>query len=83
MGGKRSTRALSARGGDAEPFWSAQLAAAAALLCYLTLPHALIMGPKWLALPLTSTAKLLMAVQSLIALATILIVAARAVNVLA
>jgi hypothetical protein len=33
---------------NAEPFWPAQLAAAAALLLYLTLPHALIMGPKWL-----------------------------------
>jgi hypothetical protein len=33
---------------DAEPFWPAQLAAAAALALYLTLPHALIMGPKWL-----------------------------------
>jgi hypothetical protein len=33
---------------DAEPFWPAQLAAAAALVLYLTLPHALIMGPKWL-----------------------------------
>lgn len=32
----------------AEPFWPAQLAAAAALVLYLTLPHALIMGPKWL-----------------------------------
>ena len=34
--------------GDAEPFWPAQLTAAAALVLYLTLPHALIMGPKWL-----------------------------------
>jgi hypothetical protein len=33
---------------DAEPFWPAQLTAAAALVLYLTLPHALIMGPKWL-----------------------------------
>jgi hypothetical protein len=33
---------------NAEPFWPAQLAAAAALVLYLTLPHALIMGPKWL-----------------------------------
>ena len=33
---------------NAEPFWPAQLAAAAALALYLTLPHALIMGPKWL-----------------------------------
>jgi hypothetical protein len=33
---------------DAEPFWPAQLAAGAALVLYLTLPHALIMGPKWL-----------------------------------
>ena len=32
---------------DTEPFWPAQLAAAAALL-YVTLPHALIMGPRWL-----------------------------------
>jgi hypothetical protein len=32
----------------AEPFWPAQLAAAAALVLYLTLPHALIMGPRWL-----------------------------------
>jgi hypothetical protein len=32
----------------AEPFWPAQLAAGAALMLYLTLPHALIMGPKWL-----------------------------------
>jgi hypothetical protein len=36
------------RAHDAEPFWPAQLAAAAALALYLTLPHALIMGPKWL-----------------------------------
>ena len=33
---------------DAEPFWPAQLTAAAALVLYLTLPHALIMGPRWL-----------------------------------
>ena len=33
---------------DAEPFWPAQLAAAGALVLYLTLPHALIMGPRWL-----------------------------------
>jgi hypothetical protein len=33
---------------DAEPFWPAQLAAAGALLLYLTLPHSLIMGPKGL-----------------------------------
>lgn len=33
---------------DAEPFWPAQLTAGAALLLYLTLPHALIMGPKGL-----------------------------------
>jgi hypothetical protein len=33
---------------EAEPFWPAQLAAAAALLLYLTLPHSLIMGPRWL-----------------------------------
>src|SRR5437763_8260428 len=33
---------------DAEPFWPAQLTAAAALVLYVTLPHALIMGPKWL-----------------------------------
>jgi hypothetical protein len=39
--GRRPTR-------DAEPFWPAQLAAGAALVLYLTLPHALIMGPKWL-----------------------------------
>jgi hypothetical protein len=32
-----------------EPFWPAQLAAGAALLFYLTLPHRLIMGPRWLA----------------------------------
>jgi hypothetical protein len=31
-----------------EPFWPAQLAAGAALLSYLTLPHQLIMGPRWL-----------------------------------
>jgi hypothetical protein len=31
-----------------EPFWPAQLAAATALVLYLTLPHKLIMGPKWL-----------------------------------
>jgi hypothetical protein len=31
-----------------EPFWPAQLAAGAALLLYLTLPHRLIMGPRWL-----------------------------------
>jgi hypothetical protein len=33
---------------DAEPFWPAQLAAAAALALYVTLPHTLIMGPRWL-----------------------------------
>jgi hypothetical protein len=33
---------------DAEAFWPAQLAAGTALGLYLTLPHALIMGPKWL-----------------------------------
>ena len=33
---------------DAEPFWPAQLAAGAALLLYLTLPHSLVMGPKGL-----------------------------------
>src|SRR5262245_55640987 len=33
---------------ESEPFWPAQLAAGAALALYLTLPHALIMGPKWL-----------------------------------
>jgi hypothetical protein len=33
---------------EVEPFWPAQLAAAAALVLYLTLPHALIMGPRWL-----------------------------------
>jgi hypothetical protein len=31
-----------------EPFWPAQLGAAAALLFYLSLPHSLIMGPRWL-----------------------------------
>jgi hypothetical protein len=31
-----------------EPFWPAQLAAAVALALYLTLPHELIMGPRWL-----------------------------------
>ena len=31
-----------------EPFWPAQLAAGMALLFYLTLPHRLIMGPRWL-----------------------------------
>ncbi|HET7048916.1 MAG TPA: hypothetical protein VFI54_11680 [Solirubrobacteraceae bacterium] len=33
---------------DEEPFWPAQLAAAAALGLYVTLPHRLIMGPRWL-----------------------------------
>jgi hypothetical protein len=33
---------------DEEPFWPAQLAAATALALYVTLPHALIMGPRWL-----------------------------------
>ena len=33
---------------DVEPFWPAQLAAGTALLFYLTLPHRLIMGPRWL-----------------------------------
>src|SRR5205085_9618838 len=32
----------------AEPFWPAQVTAAGALVLYLTLPHALIMGPRWL-----------------------------------
>jgi hypothetical protein len=32
----------------AEPFWPAQLAAGGALLLYLTLPHQLLMGPRWL-----------------------------------
>jgi hypothetical protein len=39
-------RQIKARSG--EPFWPAQLAAGAALLSYLTLPHRLIMGPRWL-----------------------------------
>lgn len=34
--------------GEAEPFWPAQLAAAVALALYLTLPHKLVMGPRWL-----------------------------------
>lgn len=33
---------------ETEPFWPAQLAAAGALALYVTLPHALIMGPRWL-----------------------------------
>jgi hypothetical protein len=33
---------------NAEPFWPAQLAAAVALALYVTLPHMLIMGPRWL-----------------------------------
>jgi hypothetical protein len=33
---------------EVEPFWPAQLGAAAALLFYLSLPHRLIMGPRWL-----------------------------------
>jgi hypothetical protein len=33
---------------ETEPFWPAQLAAAGALALYLTLPHSLVMGPKWL-----------------------------------
>ena len=93
--------------GDSEPFWPAQLAAAAALLLYLTLPHPQIadhqLAPGWRprfvdyrytsytnatafsptdTLPLTPMAKLLMAAQSLIAVTTILLVVARAVNVL-
>ena len=51
-GAPPARRATTARPGlptrDAEPFWPAQLTAAAALALYLTLPHALIMGPKWL-----------------------------------
>ena len=43
-------------GGDApasrvsgsEPFWPAQVAAAGALALYVTLPHTLLMGPRWL-----------------------------------
>src|SRR5919108_2035818 len=31
-----------------EPFWPAQMAVAAALALYLTLPHRLTMGPSWL-----------------------------------
>jgi uncharacterized membrane protein len=38
----------SAAASDSEPFWPAQLTAAAALVLYLTLPHRLIMGPRWL-----------------------------------
>jgi hypothetical protein len=34
--------------GLGEPFWPAQLAAAVALALYLTLPHELVMGPRWL-----------------------------------
>jgi hypothetical protein len=45
-GTQAANGALSVR--DAEPFWPAQLTAAVALVLYLTLPHALIMGPKWL-----------------------------------
>jgi hypothetical protein len=33
---------------EAESFWPAQLAAAGALALYVTLPHSLVMGPKWL-----------------------------------
>jgi hypothetical protein len=48
----RLRRASGARAGSevpsSEPFWPAQLAAATALALYLTLPHALIMGPRWL-----------------------------------
>lgn len=35
-------------GPDRESFWPAQLAAAGALALYLTLPHTLVMGPRWL-----------------------------------
>ncbi|HEV7459665.1 MAG TPA: hypothetical protein VGN78_03940, partial [Solirubrobacteraceae bacterium] len=31
-----------------EPFWPAQLAAAAALVLYLTLPNKVVIGPQWL-----------------------------------
>ncbi len=31
-----------------EPFWPAQIAAAAALLLYLTLPNKIVIGPQWL-----------------------------------
>ncbi len=31
-----------------EPFWPAQIAAAAALVLYLTLPNKLVIGPQWL-----------------------------------
>jgi hypothetical protein len=33
---------------EAEPFWPAQLAVAVALALYVTLPHKLVMGPRWL-----------------------------------
>ena len=52
LGAPPARRGATANGalpaGGAEPFWPAQLTAAAALVLYLTLPHALIMGPKWL-----------------------------------
>jgi hypothetical protein len=47
--GERRRRVPGAAGTrGAEPFWPAQLAAGVALLLYLTLPHRLIMGPRWL-----------------------------------
>jgi hypothetical protein len=45
--GGLSTR-FAHRMGLGEPFWPAQLAAAVALALYVTLPHELIMGPRWL-----------------------------------
>jgi hypothetical protein len=49
LAGAQDSEALTAAAtAEVEPFWPAQLGAAAALLSYLTLPHRLIMGPRWL-----------------------------------
>jgi hypothetical protein len=67
---------------DAEPFWPAQLTAAASLALYVTLPHSLIMGPKWLVPGVEGVLLLGLVLTTLIAPISILLVVSRAVNVL-
>jgi hypothetical protein len=70
---------------DAEPLWPAQLAASWRSgfidYRYTSYTNATAFSPTD-ALPLSTVAKLLMAIQSLTALVTILLVVARAVNAL-
>ena len=47
-GAEHAVEVLEAHIREEEPFWPAQIAAAAALLLYLTLPNKLVIGPGWL-----------------------------------